>query len=129
MIIYHLLNSFITMFINHLSNTSHFMLIMISTHNFILISNISMLQIFSLRRNTLSDYYNIMTLLWKILNKLKIFKHDIMIQNINILNLSSKIKFNFLFQIFARNVSQRNSIENILTSIQLSNILNFKSII
>src|SRR5947207_14114520 len=100
MIIYYLLNLFIITSINHLSNASHFTLTTISTHNFILISNTLMLQIFSLQRNTLSDYYNITMLLWKMLNKLKIFKYDIMMKNTNASNLSSKIKSDFLLQIF-----------------------------
>ena len=54
-----------------------------------------------------------MMLLWKILNKFKIFKYDIIIQNINISNLSLKIKSDFLLQIFTQNIPQRNSIENI----------------
>lgn len=128
-IIYHSSNlSIITLF-NPSSNVPHFILTMISIPNSISISNTSIYQIFLLQRNILNDYYNIMMFLWKILNRLKILKHDIMTQNTNILNLLSKIKFDFLSQIFIQNILQRNSIGNILIPTRLLNILNSRFIV
>ena len=98
--IYHSSNLSITTSINPSSNVLHFMLTMISIHNFILTSNTSTFQMFPSQTNTLNDYYNIMMFLWKTLNRFKILKHDIITWNTNILNLSFETKSDFLSQIF-----------------------------